>query len=576
MTGTARNALTRPGQPSVFEDLCRGRLRWDLLAPFPEQDPDDRVAGDGLVAELGHFLTERLDADQVDATRRLPDGFVDELQARGYLRLQAGSELGGLDASDFTTFRLIEAAASWSVPVALVMAIQAAIGVGAYLPGLPPGPLRDLVIDRLRRGTVSGTADTEPFGAANRRRCTTATPTDGGAAYLLSGEKVHIGNGPIADLLAVTATVREPTGEATRLFFVDTDAPGFAVTSSHEFMGLKGFPNAALTLDGVRVPAERMLSEGRHERLTPAVNLALSRGRMYLIAAPSLAIARRCAQWQRSFARRRSIDGRGLGRYDEPRRIVACSLADTFAIDSVAEWSLLGRAPVNLLFEQVIGKNIASVLCWRVVERTMSLLAAEGYETAGSKARRGAPALSLERFHRDARGLRISGGVDFQLDNWIGRRYVLSYYYPPPEDVALIESDDLGLGDLTGCGLSPRNLAHLRFTAAEVRRLARECLRLSRAHPDPEELFARERLTILVSQAASELLTMALVLARTAGMRHDDAQALADIYCSAARHRLADRWRRALAEDEPDHGRVSDRWLEGGAMDFLARDLVTP
>ena len=560
MTGAPRNALTRPGQPSLFEDLCRGRLRWDLVHPFPRQDAAARAAGDAAVAALGRFLDERVDGDEVDASRRLPDGLVDELQARGYLRLQAGAELGGLGATDFDAFRLVEAAASRSVPVALVMAIQAAIGVGAYLPGLPAGPLRDLVVDRLRRGAVSGTADTEPMGAANRRRWTTATPVEGGAAYLLRGEKVHIGNGPIADLLGVTATVQEPGGEATRLFFVDADSPGFSVRSGHEFMGLKGFPNAALTLDGVRVPAGRMLAEGRHERLTPSVNLALSRGRMYLIAAPSLAIARLCTGWQRDFARRRSIDGLALGGYDEPQRIIARSLADTFAIESVVEWSLLAPAPANLLFEQVIGKNVASVLCWRVVEDTMSLLAAEGYETAASKARRGGPPLPLERFSRDTPSIPLPHGVGLRLANPTGRRYVLSYYCPTPDP--LIETDEPGPGDLAGTGLSPRNQAHLGCAAVEVRRLARECLRLSRAHLAPEALFADERLMILVSRVASELLTMTLVLARAAALGHGGAQALADVYCSAARHRLADCWRRALDADEPDHASVSDRWLE--------------
>jgi alkylation response protein AidB-like acyl-CoA dehydrogenase len=62
-------------------------------------------------------------------------------------------------------------------------------------------------------------------------------------------------------------------------------------------------------------------------------------------------------------------------------------------------------------------KNVNSETCWRIVDRTTGLLAHEGYETATSKGRRGVEALPVERALRDGRGLRIAGGVDFNLDN---------------------------------------------------------------------------------------------------------------------------------------------------------------
>src|SRR5439155_17421807 len=183
-----------------------------------------------------------------------------------------------------------------------------------------PGPLRDLLRRSLTEGAISDTSDSEPAGAANRRRWTVAVPVGGGDEYSLTGEKLHVGNASVADLLAVTATVSEQGQEATRLLFVDARSPGVRVHARHEFMGLKGFPNAALTFDDVRVPRDHLLLEETEDRLTPALDIALDRGRMYLIAAPSLAIARLCLRWSRDFATRRSIDGRGLGEYDEIQR----------------------------------------------------------------------------------------------------------------------------------------------------------------------------------------------------------------------------------------------------------------
>jgi hypothetical protein len=63
----------------------------------------------------------------------------------------------------------------------------------------------------------------------------------------------------------------------------------------------------------------------------------------------------------------------------------------------------------------------------------MSLLAAEGAETAHSKTRRGAPALPVERLFRDARVLRITGGVDFTVDLWAAEAMLARYGRCPEE-----------------------------------------------------------------------------------------------------------------------------------------------
>ena len=564
--------LSRPGLTSFLEELYVGRVRWDLLDPFPVQDEDDRRAGDAAAAGFERFLRERVDPTEVDLHGRLPEGLLDELRARGYGRLGIEPELGGLGLSPLNVFRLLELAASWSPPVALLLAIQAGFGAGAYLPVLPEGPLRDVIRRRVAEGAIFADADTEAIGAANRLRATVATPVDGGDAYLLTGEKICIGNAPVADFLAVSATVREEGREGVRIFFVDADSPGLRVTARHEFMGLKGAINGTLALDAVRVPRERMLVGPEDEwRLSPELSAISARARVYVVGAPALAIAKLCIRWAREFARRRFVDGRGLGDYDEIQRLVATSLAEVFAVETVIHWGLLaGRdGAVNVAFEQSAVKNVSSVTCWRIVDRTMSLLAAEGYETAPSKARRGAQPLPLERFFRDARALRIAGGVDFQVDSWAAER-LLTYYYPPPHDEPR--------GAVPECPrLSPRNREHLRVVSKEAEALARTCLRLSRRYPDVQELVAREDLVISLNRIADELFTMSAALARAARLSEAEpaAQGLADVYCTAATERLAALRRLVAEREEPDYGSLSDAWLAGKAMRFLLGDGTT-
>jgi alkylation response protein AidB-like acyl-CoA dehydrogenase len=545
--------------------LYAGRFHWDVIAPFPEHDPADRRAGDAVLADLRRLLRERVDPHAVDACGRLPDGLLAALRAGGYLGLRVDPALGGLGLSLANAFRAVETAASWSTPVGWCLAIQNGLGAGAYLPLLPPGPLRDLVARHVAEGAVLGDADSEPTGAASVSRRTTATPTADGAAYVIDGEKICIGNGALADLLVVSATVREDGRDEVRTFFVDTRTPGFRVRSAQEFLGLKGAPIAALTFDGVRVPREQMLVPDDDQDME--IGLLGHRARLLIIAAPSLAFARLCVHWSREFVNRREIDGRPLGSYDEIRRVMAANLADAFAIESVVEWSLLGESresAVDLRLAQRAAKNITSVACGRVLDRTVGLLAAEGFETARSKAARGAQPLPLERLVRDGRGLRVAGGVEFLLDKWLGERELLPRpgREAGPNGQAAVEPDEPALPE--------RNRAHLRFVAAQVRALPGACREAAGSGEPPPP----DRVPILLNRVASELFTMSVTLARAASLA-PEAQDLADVYCSAARHRLAD-WSRQLADrDEPDYGRAAEAWLRDGRPDLALRDVIT-
>jgi alkylation response protein AidB-like acyl-CoA dehydrogenase len=558
-------AAVWPDREGFLAGLCAGRFRWDVVHPFPRQDAADRLAGAAVLAELVEFLTTHVDPDLIDVSGRLPEGLLDELRGRGYLALRMDPKLGGLGLSVANTFRVIEAAMSWAVPVGWCLAIQNGLGAGAYLPLLPAGPLRDLIERRVAEGAVFSDADTEPSGASNDARTTTATLTEDGSAYVINGEKIFIGNGTAADFLVVSATVDDADGDV-EYFFLDTSSPGFSVRSAQEFMGLRGAAIGALVFDHVRVPREQMLTLSEDVDTEFEVNRP---ARMYIVSAPALAIAKLCAHWSREFVNRRAIDGLPLGEYDEIKRIVAATLADTFAIESVVEWCLLGESregPDDFRLEQSAAKNITSGACWRVVDRTMSLLGGEALETASSKAARGAQPLPVERAMRDARALRIAGGVDFLLDKYFGDTVVLSRVRtadgPRRVEVEQTAPD----------ALSPRNREHLRFVEAEVQSFPETCQSLLHREPMPD------RVPIMVNRIANELLTMSVTLSRATTLTAEGqagVQELADVYCGAARHRIADWWRQASDQDEPDYGTAADSWLGNGQPTLVLDDVLT-
>ena len=505
---------------SFLDFLDPAAPEWSRLPRFPSADPAQRLACDELVAELDAVLVA-VDAEEIDRTAALPDGLIEALRAGGFFALRDN----GRHPSDYTIFRVVEHAARCSVAVGQLIAVQNGIGAAALLPGLPPGPLREFVGGQVDAGTLSGLADTEPSGQNNRWRDTIAVSTEDGRAYRLNGAKRFICLGSVAGLLGVTAVVRDPAGQQRLgLVFVDTASPGVTVTARHEFLGGRGLPNGSLRFESVLVPAERVLARpGSSGAGSPP-----SVGRLLFNAAPALAIVRACQALARDFVLDREIDGRPLAGYEQVERFFATALAETYALEGVIRWCLLGG---DRGFEQLLAKNICTRAAWRIADQTVSILGGSGLETASSALARGARARPAERLLRDARGLRVSGNVDFLLDIQAGRALLARHARSadPYRD---------WLGPTDKAGLSPANREHLVALAADLRRLSHTCADLAGRYPDPDAMPGGQQAHRLIGHIAGELLTVFVVLARAAGAGGE----LADLYCTTARHRLAGLW----------------------------------
>lgn len=552
--------------PDILREMIHGRFPWERLRSVPRQSAQDRRAGDEAVAVLEKVLDEHLDALALDRDGRMPDALVRGLTDAGFLAMSLAREDGGLGLSEYSAFRVYESAAHRSPAVAMLLSAHNSMGPGTYLRALPEGPLRDLLAKHLASGSLAAIASTEPEGAANSDRSATARRTEDGTGYLLSGEKVFISNGSRAGLVAVTATV-EDSGGQVGLFFVEVPTPGFDVVAEHEFMGLRGAPSAHLRMTDVFVPADHTVSAHAEWRTASPFAELHTLARIYLISAPSMAIARRCLDWSRSFVSGRRVDGRPLAEYEAVRRMIAASAADVYAMDSAVRQALVGTDATASQWERDALKNITTLTGWRVADRAMSLLAAQGFETARSQAARGVAAYPVEQAQRDLRGLRIGGGVDFNLDRVLAARMLATYYRGAPEPDTLGERQ---LPDALDTGaLSESNRGHLTALVQDVRRLGEVCAELTGGTPAPE-LLARQETLIAVNRIVTELFTMAVVLARAAWSDDEpQAQDLATVYCHGSRGRLTSLWDQVSQQLPDAYRRLSEAWMAGERTGLL-------
>jgi glutaryl-CoA dehydrogenase len=137
-----------------------------------------------------------------------------------------------------------------------------------------------------------------------------------GTDWVLTGNKMWITNGSVADVAVVWAR----TDEGVRGFVVPTDTPGFSAPEITHKMSLRASVTSELALDDVRLPADAVLpgAEGLSGPLS-----CLTEARFGIVYG-ALGAARDCLETTIAYTREREIFGRQLAGY----QLTQAKLAD--------------------------------------------------------------------------------------------------------------------------------------------------------------------------------------------------------------------------------------------------------
>ena len=269
---------------------------------------------------------------------------------------------------------------------------------------------------------LAALAISEPEGGSDVRNLRTQARRDGDG-WVIDGHKMWIGNGGIANVHVVNATVDPELGHRGQaLFVVPGGTPGLELVRKLDKLGCRASHTAELRLDGVRVPGDQLLGgdaklEARLEKAREGRGDSATLGAFEqtrpMVAAQALGIARAALEFATDYATRREAFGGPI----IDKQGVSFALADLAAdLDAArlltwrAAWMAANRVPFQHA-EGSMSKLKASEVAVRATEQAIQTCGGWGYISD----------LPVEKWYRDAKLYTIFEGTSEIQRMVIGR-----------------------------------------------------------------------------------------------------------------------------------------------------------
>ena len=590
----AEAAREQEWRDSFVKELFEGRLRLDLIHPFPEPAPEDVAKAGPFLDKLERFLREQVDGDRIDREGQIPPEVVRALQHMGAFGIKIAEEYGGLGLSQLMYARAISLVTSWDGSLTALLSASQSIGVPVPLKLFGTEAQKKKYLPRIARGAITAFALTETqVGSDPAGLSTSAVLSQDGRHWILNGEKLWCTNGTVAELFVVMAR----TGpKRITAFIVEADWPGVEVVQRLRFMGLRAIENGIIRFTNVKVPVENLLwEEGKGLKLAL---ITLNTGRL-TIPAGCAAGAKRALEIAREWAAERVQWGAPIGKHDAIAQKLGQMAAEVFAMQSIADLGcLLAERPgADIRLEAAMAKLWNTEVGWRIVDDCLQIKGGRGYETADSLRSHGEKPDPVERMLRDWRINRLFEGSTEIMRLFIAREALDTHLRVAGDLVdpkapagrkvrALLRAAAFYAvwypSQWLGFGLWPRyrefgRLAtHVRFVNRAARKLARTLFHaMVRYGP---RLERKQSVLFRMVDVGAELLAISASCSRAMMLAGKDPSndgpiRMADLLCRQSRRRIRQLFGSVFDNDDEQTYRLAQRvlagketWLEEGMV----------
>ncbi len=324
-----------------------------------------------------------------------------KLGDNGLLGIPFPQDYGGAGLGELGYCILMEEVGAVCTSTAALIGAHIGIGAMAIYLGGNAEQKRRFLPDLCTGKKLAAFCLTEANAGSDAAAIQTRAVRDGDR-WILSGSKIYITNGPIADVLTVLA-VTDPTLGArggVTAFIVEKGMPGLSIGTIEHKLGIRGSATSEIILDEVAVPTANVLGQVGAGFIT--FMQTLDTGRLGLGAA-CLGGATTALDMMCRYAAGRTQFGRPLADKQAIQWLIADTATEIEALRSLVyrtAWLVDTHQPYTR--EAAICKLFGSEVASRAINRALQVHGALGYSRA----------FPLERMWRDARIAEIFEGTN--------------------------------------------------------------------------------------------------------------------------------------------------------------------
>ena len=385
---------------SPAKALFVGDIVKSSFMPFPAIDANETETLAMVVEAVDRFLQDKQgDFSDWDRLGEQPEAFVQSLRELGLFGLIIPEEFDGIGLSNAGYARVLAQSSRHDSSTSLTIGAHSSIGMkGLLLFGTEQQKQRYL--PKLASGEmIAAFCLTESGAGSDAGSIKTKAVKQADGSWLLSGEKIWITNGGIADFYTVFARTDLDGGKISA-FLVERAWPGVSTGVKEDKLGIRASSTTSVNFAEVKVPPENLLGEvGKGFKIAMSI---LNNGRTGL-GGGAVGGMKTCIALAAKQAKERKQFGRSIAEFGLIKQKIADMTVDCFAAES-AVWMVahyIDSGCTDYSTEAAISKVFASEAMLRAANESLQIAAGNGYMKE----------FPYERILRDARILTIFEGT---------------------------------------------------------------------------------------------------------------------------------------------------------------------
>ncbi|MBI2628326.1 MAG: acyl-CoA dehydrogenase family protein [Candidatus Niyogibacteria bacterium] len=590
--------------------LFEGAPNFNLLFPWPEQNPEDAQKEAKIISDLKEFLESKIEPDIIHGKKDITLELIEAMADFGLFKLKVPEKYGGLGLSQTTYTHVIALLSAFCPSIGIMISADNTIGakfsvlnygtpeqISLYLPALMKWPSAFCFTEK--------EVGSDP---ARMRTYALRLRDQNGkvVGYKIYGEKWYATNSvwrtgePLAEYLAVVAKILDlpedldnsKKGYCFGVFIVPNASEKLnrvAIIQRARFMGMPGIFNGILSFNGVEVD-NRALVGGEGNGFKIALR-ALNTGRIS-IAGSCVANSKKCLKIMNWWAKTRWQWGAFIGEKELiGSGMLVPAVVRTFAMEAITDYAAgLADRKQDCRLEAAICKVIASEWGWKIMDDAMQLRGGRGYESFESLAPR-EQAPSIDQMFTDNRPNRIFEGSTQILSQYVIREGLDNYLKrgePFLDKGNLVEKISAVIGfawqyfKLSFSSRLPDNLprqvrSDFKFVEKNARKLARAIIIYSAKHRD--QMVNKQLMIDRLFWIAAELFLMAAVWSFALKKQFfdsnysDPVMELAKAYCRAAKRRIK-HYFASLRDNDDASAKIIAKNLLNNRYDFIQKGII--